>query len=70
MHLVDDLAGERHAAPARVRPPEREGIDDLRGPVRPLGLEAGGGIGIEGLVGVEAEAVAGAGRVPGTKPLK
>ena len=49
------------AAPARVRPPERDGIDDLRGPVRALGLEAGGGIGIEGLVGVEAEAVAGAG---------
>ena len=49
---------------------KREGIDDLRGPVRPLGLEAGGGIGVEGLVGVETEAVAGAGLGSGTKPLK
>ena len=57
VHLVDDLAAApRDAAPARVRPRER-GIDDLRRPVRPVGLEARRGVGVQEGVAVQAEAV-------------
>ncbi len=40
MQLVDDQVLQRDAAPARVRPREHRRVDDLRGAVDAVGLEA------------------------------
>ena len=57
VQLVEHLAPAVEAAPAGIAPSVAAGVDHRRGPERPLGLPAGGGIGA-GLAIVEAEPVA------------
>ena len=63
VHLVDDRPVDVGPLPVGVGPGEGAGVDHLRRPVRPFGLEARGGVGIRPLA-VEPVAVEGAGADP------
>src|SRR5215468_4470340 len=57
VHLVDHLAADRRAGPARLAPSERGRIDHARWAGRALRLEAGRRVGIECLVRVELKSI-------------
>ena len=64
VQLVDHLAAAADAAPVAVAPGEPRRIDDRRQAVRPVGLRARRGVGIDLRVVVQPEAVAVAGAQP------
>ncbi len=65
VQLVEHLPVAADAAPVVVGPREAGRVDHLRGPVRPVGLEARRRVGVERRPAVEAESVARARLRPG-----
>ena len=58
VHLIDDLPLQRNATPCPIGPVEPPGVDDLRRAMRTIGLEARGGIRIQGVAVIEPKTVA------------
>jgi hypothetical protein len=59
MQLVDDLPFNPGSGPLGVRPEEPRRINDAGRAVRSIRLEARGGVGVQNLVVIEAQAVEG-----------